>query len=78
MAKAAAPNVGRGIWDLEEALGIPTGSWVKNCEPDDTIYRYIVKKPADLMLRIPSGKEAGAYAGYVDANDQYHSGQWRP
>jgi hypothetical protein len=30
------------------------------------------------MLRIPSGKEAGAYAGYVDANDQYHSGQWRP
>jgi hypothetical protein len=74
----AAADGARGIWDLEVALGIPTGSWVSKCAPNYSIYRYKVHKPAELNMRIPSGNESGAYASWWDNQDNYQAGQWQP
>jgi len=76
VAKAAEPGA-RGIWDLEVALGIPEGSWVKGCAPNYNIMRYIVHDPRALNLRIPSGNESGAYGSWWN-KDQYQAGQWNP
>jgi hypothetical protein len=73
----AAGEDGHGIWDLEEKLGIPKGSWVKACAPDYNVYRYIIHDTARFNLRIPSGNERGAYASEW-WNDKYQRGQWEP
>lgn len=74
---AAAGEDGHGIWDLEEKLGIPKGSWVKACAPDYNVYRYIIHDTQRFNLRIPSGNERGAYASEW-WNDKYQRGQWQP
>jgi hypothetical protein len=76
VAKASAPGA-RGIWDLEVALGIPEGQWVKGCAPDYHIFRYLVRDPVALGLRIPSGNESGAYGSWWN-KDKYQAGQWEP
>jgi hypothetical protein len=76
VAKAAKEGA-RGIWDLEVALGIPTGSWVSKCAPSYSIYRYKVHDPAALNVRIPSGSESGAYGSWW-SGDKYQAGQWQP
>ena len=73
----AAGEKGRGIWDLEEKLGIPKGSWVKACGPDYNVFRYIIHDTKRFNLRIPSGNERGAYASEW-WNDKYQRGQWEP
>lgn len=73
----AAGEDGHGIWDLEDRLGIPKGSWVKACAPDYNIYRYIIHDTQRFNLRIPSGNERNAYASEW-WNDKYQRGQWQP
>lgn len=77
VAQAADEEKGRGIWELEEKLGIPKGSWVKSCAPDYNIYRYIIHDTKRFNLRIPSGNERGAYASEW-WNGKYQRGQWEP
>jgi hypothetical protein len=74
--QAAGPK-GHGIWDLEEKLGIPKGSWVKACAPDYNVFRYIIHDTKKFNLRIPSGSESGAYASEW-WNGKYQRGQWEP
>ncbi len=73
----AAGEHGHGIWDLEEKLGIPRGSWVKACAPDYNVFRYIIHDTKRFNLRIPSGNERGAYASEW-WNGKYQRGQWQP
>jgi hypothetical protein len=76
VAQAAGEN-GHGIWDLEEKLGIPRGSWVKACAPDYNVYRYVIHDTKRFNLRVPSGSERGAYASEW-WNGKYQKGQWEP
>lgn len=55
----AAKN-GDGIATLEKKLGVPPGNW-SNKGATNTIYRFIVKNPKALKIRMPMGKEGGAY-----------------
>lgn len=77
LVKEAAGEKGRGIWELEERLGIPKGQWVKACAPDYNVYRYIIHDTAKFNLRIPNGNERGAYASEW-WNGKYQRGQWQP
>ena len=47
-----------GIALIEERLGIPQNGWNN---PEKTLYRYILKDPSQFGLRVPSGRETGAY-----------------
>jgi len=76
IVQASAPGA-RGLWDLEEALGIPKGDWVRACAPSYSIFRYIVHDPEALNIRIPSGSENQAYASWWKG-DEYQAGQWAP
>jgi hypothetical protein len=77
VAEASAEG-GRGLFHLEEALGIPKLSWVKQCEKVNYgIWRFKIVKPEALNLRIPSGSEYGAYGSWVDKGGA-HRGEWRP
>lgn len=77
LVAAASAKDGKGIWELEEKLGIPKGSWVKSCAPDYNIFRYIIHDTARFNLRVPSGNERGAYASeWWDG--KYQRGQWQP
>jgi hypothetical protein len=75
----AAAEGGRGLFHLEEKLGIPKQSWVNQCKSADYgIWRFKILKPAALNLRIPSGGEYGAYGSSVDKGGVAHRGEWRP
>jgi hypothetical protein len=75
----ASADGGRGLFELEEKLGIPKLFWVKQCKSADYgIWRFKVLKPEALNLRIPSGSEYGAYASWVDKAGAAHRGEWRP
>lgn len=73
---AAAPGAG-GIFDLEKALGVPRGQWVKQCAPDYVIYRYKILDPQALNVRIPSGRERNAYGSWWKG-DEFVKGEWNP
>lgn len=76
--EASAPG-GRGLFHLEEKLGIPKMSWVNQCKSADYgIWRFKILKPEALNLRIPSGGEYGAYGSWVDKAGDAHRGEWRP
>jgi hypothetical protein len=76
--EAAAPG-GRGLFHLEEKLGIPKSSWVNQCKSANYgIWRFKILKPQALNLRIPSGSEYGAYGSWVDRGGAAHRGEWRP
>ncbi|MGH9123177.1 MAG: hypothetical protein ACRDZ8_00390, partial [Acidimicrobiales bacterium] len=76
--EASAPR-GRGLFHLEEKLGIPKMSWVNQCKSADFgIWRFKILKPEALNLRIPSGGEYGAYGSWVDRGGDAHRGEWRP
>ena len=78
VAEAAAEG-GRGLFHLEERLGIPRMSWVNQCKSADYgIWRFKILKPEALNLRIPSGGEYGAYGSWVDRGGAAHRGEWRP
>jgi hypothetical protein len=78
VAEAAAPG-GRGLFHLEEKLGIPKSSWVNQCKTANYgIWRFKILKPQALNLRIPSGSEYGAYGSWVDRGGAAHRGEWRP
>ena len=77
LVKEAAGEKGKGIWELEEKLGIPKGQWVKACAPDYNIFRYIIHDTKKFNLRIPNGNERGAYASEW-WNGKYQRGQWQP
>ena len=49
-----------GIATLEKELGIPSGSWSNKGETN-SIYRFIVDDPKKFNVRLPEGKEGGAY-----------------
>ena len=55
----------KGIFTLEEELGIPhlkPWSWAnKEKNPEHAMWRYIIPKPDNYKLAMPSGKESGAY-----------------
>ena len=55
-----AAKIGDGIATLEKKLGVPPGNW-SNKGATNTIYRFIVKNPKALNIRMPMGKEGGAY-----------------
>ena len=75
---ASGPG-GRGLFELEERLGIPRLSWVNQCKSADYgIWRFKILKPEALNLRIPSGGEYGAYGSWVDKGGAAHRGEWRP
>ncbi|MFT6764601.1 MAG: hypothetical protein ACJAXA_003271 [Candidatus Aldehydirespiratoraceae bacterium] len=76
LAQAAAPGA-RGLWDLEVALGVAPGDWVRDCAPSYSIFRYIVHDPAALNLRIPSGNENQAYSSWWKG-EEYQAGRWEP
>ena len=77
VAEAAAEG-GRGLFHLEDKLGIPPGRWVRECKSAGyAIWRFKILKPDALNLRIPSGNEYGAYATWVDKGTA-HRGEWRP
>ena len=76
--EASAPG-GRGLFHLEEKLGIPKSSWVNQCKTANYgIWRIKILKPQALNLRIPSGSEYGAYGSWVDRSGTAHRGEWRP
>ena len=81
-AQARAGGVaegGRGLFHLEEKLGIPKSSWVNQCKSADYgIWRFKILDPKALNLRIPSGSEYGAYGSWVDRGGVAHRGEWRP
>lgn len=56
----SAAKIGEGIATLEKKLGVPEGNW-SNKGATNTIYRFIVKNPKALKIRMPMGKEGGAY-----------------
>ncbi len=59
---ASLPNIGGGLWELEEGFGIPSGFWVDACKSHNyCIYRYIIPNPEKLGLKMPSGSESQAY-----------------
>lgn len=71
---------GRGIFGLEDDLGVPEGQWVSQCTPDFIMYRYIITdhdKLDALNIRIPSGYESQAYGSWWKG-DTFVPGQWRP
>lgn len=79
LIEEAAADGGRGLFHLEEALGIPKMSWVNQCRSSDYgIWRLKILKPEALNLRIPSGGEYGAYGSWVDKGGEAHRGEWRP
>lgn len=51
---------GDGISTLEKALGIPAGDWSDKGKTN-LIYRFIIKNPKKLDIRMPMGSEGGAY-----------------
>ena len=78
VAEAAAEG-GRGLFLLEERLGIPKNSWVNQCKSSGYgIWRFKILKPEALNIRIPSGGEYGAYGSWVDRGGEAHRGEWRP
>lgn len=79
LAAEAAAEGGRGLFHLEEALGIPTMQWVQQCKSAGYgIWRFKILKPEALNLRIPSGNEYGAFGSWVDKGGSAHRGEWRP
>jgi len=72
----AAGKDGRGLYDLENALGVPAGQWVAQCAPSYAIWRYKVHKPEVLELHMASGGESGAFESWVDKDGVHHKGQW--
>ena len=79
LVEEAAAEGGRGLFLLEERLGIPKMSWVNQCKSAEYgIWRFKILKPEVLNLRIPSGSEYGAYGSWVDKGGDAHRGEWRP
>ena len=79
LVEEASAEGGRGLFHLEDALGIPKMSWVNQCKSADYgIWRFKILKPDALNLRIPSGGEYGAYGSWVDRGGAAHRGEWRP
>jgi hypothetical protein len=79
LVEEASAEGGRGLFHLEEKLGIPKLSWVNQCKSADySIWRFKILKPAALNIRIPSGGESGAYGSWVDSGGAAHRGEWRP
>ena len=79
LVEEASAAGGRGLFHLEEKLGIPKESWVNQCKSVDYgIWRFKILKPDALNLRIPSGDEYGAYATWSDKTGAAHRGEWRP
>jgi len=76
----ACKEGGFGLYYLEKSLGVPDGNWVSSCEGINYgIYRYHVKNPADLNIRMASGAESQAYSPwYEEATDTFHEGVWVP
>ena len=78
LVEAASAEGGRGLFQLEEELGIPKLFWVDQCKSADYgIWRFKILKPEALNLRIPSGGEYGAYGSWVKEGVA-HRGEWRP
>jgi hypothetical protein len=79
LVEEAAAEGGRGLFLLEERLGIPKNSWVNQCKSSGYgIWRFKILKPEALNIRIPSGGEYGAYGSWVDREGAAHRGEWRP
>lgn len=79
LVEEASAEGGRGLFHLEEKLGIPKLSWVNQCKSADYgIWRFKILNPGALNLRIPSGGEYGAYGSWVDREGAAHRGEWRP
>ena len=79
LIEEASAEGGRGLFHLEEKLGIPKQSWVNQCKSADYgIWRFKILKPQALNIRIPSGAEYGAYGSWVDKGGGAHRGEWRP
>lgn len=72
----AIADGGRGLYDLEKALGVPAGQWVGQCAPTFAIWRYKVHQPEVLGLHMASGGESGAFESWVDKTGEHHQGQW--
>jgi hypothetical protein len=79
LVEEASAEGGRGLFQLEDKLGIPRLFWVNQCKSADYgIWRFKILKPEALNLRIPSGGEYGAYGSSVDKAGTAHRGEWRP
>lgn len=79
LVQEASAEGGRGLFHLEEKLGIPKSSWVNQCKSAEYgIWRFKILDPKALNLRIPSGGEYGAYGSWVDRGGVAHRGEWRP
>jgi hypothetical protein len=79
LVEKASGESGKGLFDLEESLGITPMMWVNQCRSTDFgIWRFKILRPDALNLRIPSGNETNAYGSWVDRQGAAHRGEWRP
>jgi hypothetical protein len=61
LVNAAKSPSGKGIATLEDKLGIqPYGLWMRDC-PSKSMWRYVVKDAKKFNLRVPTGRESGAF-----------------
>jgi hypothetical protein len=76
--EASKPG-GYGLYYLEKRLGVADGDWVGKCKPVGYgIWRYHVKNPQALNIRMASGAESQAYSPWYDKEGKYHEGEWVP
>ena len=76
--EASKPH-GYGLYYLEQSLGVADGNWVSSCEPIHYgIWRYHVRNPAALNIRMASGAESQAYSPWYDKANAFHEGEWVP
>jgi len=75
--EASSPG-GFGLYHLENKLGVGDGDWVEKCKPIGFgIWRYHVKNPEALHIRMASGAESGAYSPYYK-DGKFKEGEWVP
>ena len=78
LVEVASSPGGFGLYHLENKLGVADGDWVEKCKPIGFgIWRYDVKNPEALHIRMASGGESGAYSPYYK-DGKFKEGEWVP
>jgi hypothetical protein len=82
MVNEASKPGGFGLYHLEKKLGVADGNWVEVCKPIGYgIWRYHLKNPEALHIRMASGAENNAYSPYYEKEDKggkFKEGEWVP
>lgn len=79
LVEVASSPGGFGLYHLENELGVADGDWVEKCKPIGFgIWRYHLKNPEALNIRMASGSEGNAYSPYYDKGGKFKEGEWVP